>query len=189
MALSSPDPVTVSDKETADSEKIVKTEDAENVNSNKKNTSESASHTLPEEPMASTVVKKIGFPTKRSSRGRPPRAIKKPRKYLEGMNAEENNATEPSETEGEDARQAEELQNDDATGADCKEKEVDGGKEEEEEEHRTSQANVGSEDGKLKICPQCGKQFTSVSNCQRHIASGDCSPDDHTCLFCQKTFR
>ena len=125
-------------------------------------------------PLAKIKAKKL-LPMKRG-RGRPPRVIKKPRKYLDSYDEEilkpdpGSVGEDPNEDDSEEEEDEEEEAGDDKDLLQVLDDAV--------------QSVVGQKTG----CPKCGKKFTTASNCHRHIVKDQCS-HSYQCGFCEKLFR
>ena len=115
-------------------------------------------------------------PIKRG-RGRPPRVIKKPRKYLDSYDEElvkpDPGPEEDSREDGKEDDSEEEEENEDDAA--------------EDEDLQEAVNDALQTLGQKTECPKCGKKFTTSSNCHRHILKDRCS-HGHQCGFCDKQF-
>ena len=117
------------------------------------------------------------LPIKRG-RGRPPRVIKRPRKYLDSYDEE---LTKPDPYPVVDC--PEDVKEDDSEEEEENEEEAADGEDPNQMVNEALQTL-----GQKSECPKCGKKFTTASNCHRHILKDRCS-HSHQCGFCDKQFR
>ncbi|KAL8625476.1 hypothetical protein ACOMHN_018621 [Nucella lapillus] len=154
------------------------------------NRNQDSADSSPQKEKQDVVAAHVPF---KRRRGRPSRVIKKPRKYLDSYVEEymKSGSPEPSENdnneenseeedmEGKDKEEGEEERQGEAEGVESKGETMNKGE---------TTEGAGESDGEQRTeCAKCGKRFSNVSNCQRHINKDQCGRQHH-CPFCETPF-